>query len=91
MDYSKQAIRNLKRILESTKQGSMEPNNKFLNRWNTELSKLRDAGGNIEQEEKQNIFLHALNNQYDAIIASYISKDVIDINFNELVQQLKKG
>jgi hypothetical protein len=44
MDYSKQAIRNIKRTLESTKQGSMEPINKFLNRWNTELSKLRDAG-----------------------------------------------
>ena len=57
MDYSKQAVRNLKRSLEKIKQGSSEPINKFLNRWNTELSKLRDAGGNMDSDDKLNLFL----------------------------------
>lgn len=87
-DKSTSAIREIKREIESLDQGSTEGIMDYYNRWTTQILKLKDAGGMMEEKDEIELFLRSLDAKYNPVKGS-IDLTATGLKMEKLVERLK--
>ena len=89
LDNSASAMKVILKDLENMEQLPNEEIMIFFNRWNSQFSKYRDAGGILTENEKVSLFIVKLNYLFHPIVGPIISKEKYDISFKDLLLELK--